>query len=214
MCHHGEIGAGGTVFGGDGTVSKATTPRAQSPSAIPVPPARRPFDLNREILAAPLTPAAKVLLLVIADHAGHGRSKCTASTGTLAREAGISDRYVRELLPVLESAGWIQVERATGSRQSRHTIWLAPRGDSPPFLKLHEVGTPSACSRNSDVHEVGTMVPTNGSSTAPENVSRFAPIAQNWNPPSPPPPADDDPAETARAIDRLRALVRGPRPVV
>jgi 5-methylcytosine-specific restriction endonuclease McrA len=30
------------------------------------------------------------------------------------------------LLPVLESAGWIQIERATGSVQSRHTILLGP----------------------------------------------------------------------------------------
>lgn len=90
-------------------------------------PPSQPWDLNREILASDLGQASKILLLVIVDHAGHGRSKCTASTDTLAREAGMTGRYVRKLLPALEAAGWIQIERATGSRQSRHTIFLAPR---------------------------------------------------------------------------------------
>ena len=181
--------------------------RAENVKPRPESPPSQPWDLNREILASSLSQSAKVLLLVIVDHAGHGRSKCTASTGTLARESGMTDRHVRNLLPALEAAGWIQIERATGSRQSRHTIWLAPRGDSPPLLKLHEVGNPGACSRKSDVHEVGTGVPTNGSLTAPKNVSRFAPIPQNYNPPAPPPPPDDDPAATAREIARIRAMI-------
>ena len=94
------------------------------------------WDLNRAILASDLGQSSKVLLMVIVDHAGHGRSKCTASTGTLAREAGMTGRHVRKLLPGLEEAGWIQIERATGSRQSRHTIFLAPREGK--YVRVHD----------------------------------------------------------------------------
>ena len=150
----------------------------------------QPWDLNREILASDLSQSLKVLLLVIVDHARHGRSKCTASTGTLARESGMTDRHVRRLLPALESAGWIQVERATGSRQSRHTIFLAPREGNRPFVKLHEVGH-SGCMRSDiSVHEVGHRCPTNVFLTAQENVSRcrVEAIQQNFNPPALPDP--------------------------
>jgi hypothetical protein len=122
----------------------------------------------------------------------------------------MTDRHVRRLLPGLESAGWIQIERATGSKQSRHTIWLAPRGDSAPFVRLHEVGHSGACGRTNPVHEVGHRGPTNVSLTAPENDgvrSRVGPIRQNYNPPSPAPPLDDNPEETARAIAALRAML-------
>jgi hypothetical protein len=179
------------------------TARAKAPS-----PKQQPWDLNRAILASDLGQSSKVLLLVIVDHAGHGRSKCTASTGTLARESGMTGRHVRRLLPALEANGWIQIKRATGSRQSRHTIYLAPREGVRPFVRLHEVGHFGACSRTFPVHEVGHSGPTNGSRTAPENVSRFAPIQgmQNCNPPTPAVP-DDDPAATAamwaRGVDRL-----------
>lgn len=159
----------------------------------------QPWDLNREILGSDLGQSSKVLLLVIVDHAGHGRSKCTASTDTLAREAGMTGRHVRNLLPGLEAAGWIQIERATGSRQSRHTIFLAPREGQTPFLKVHEVGNPGACSRKFPVHEVGNGVPTNVCRTAPKNVSRCAPIPQNYNPPADPTP-DPDPVATATTL--------------
>src|SRR3954447_16714466 len=122
---------------------------ARKPAEIKARPqsASQPFDLNREILASDLSHSAARLLLVIVDHAGHGRSKCTASTGTLARESGMTDRHVRRLLPVLETAGWIQVERATGSRQSRHTIYLAPRQGAGPFVTLFVAAHHGACSR-------------------------------------------------------------------
>ena len=163
----------------------------QAPPVKPrLPRSAQPWDLNREILASDLSQSLKVLLLVIVDHARHGRSKCTASTGTLAHESGMTDRHVRRLLPDLEEAGWIQIERATGSRQSRHTIFLAPREGSPPFVKLHEVGH-SGCMRSDiSVHEVGHRCPTNVFLTAQENVSRcrVEAIQQNFNPPALPDP--------------------------
>lgn len=53
--------------------------------ARPETPSSQPWDLNRAILASDMGQSSKVLLLVIVDHAGHGRSKCTASMDTLAR---------------------------------------------------------------------------------------------------------------------------------
>lgn len=109
----------------------------------------------------------------------------------------MTGRHVRNLLPALEAAGWIQIERATGSRQSRHTIFIAPREGWAPFVKVHEVGNPGACSRKFPVHEVGNPVPTNGASTAPENDARFGPIQQNCNPPVVHPPVADPAAQAA-----------------
>src|SRR5689334_7046867 len=67
------------------------------------PAAVNPFEINRRVLASDLSLAAKAVLLVILDHARHGLSKCTASTRTLAREARITDRHVRNVLPELEA---------------------------------------------------------------------------------------------------------------
>ena len=110
------------------------------------------FEINRRVLASDLSHAAKNVLLVILDHARHGESTCTASTRTIARESGMTARHVSRLLPALESAGWIQVERATGSRQSRHTIFLAPMElknvhvhDNDAQLDPHEVVNLRSC---------------------------------------------------------------------
>jgi hypothetical protein len=126
--------------------------RSLKVNILPQNASSQPFDLNREILASDLGKSAKLLMLTIADHARHGRSSCTASTGQLARGSGVSVRHVRNLLPALESAGWIQIERATGSRQSKHTIFLAPRAGWVPFVKLHEC-TVETLPRKENAHE-------------------------------------------------------------
>src|SRR4051812_6117692 len=114
------------------------------------PAAGNPFEINRRVLASDLTLAAKAVLLVILDHARHGLSRCTASTRTLAREARVTDRTVRNVVPELEARRLIRVERATGSKHSRHTIFvdscIHQVGNEFP-LRLHEVGN--------DFHEVG-----------------------------------------------------------
>ena len=90
-------------------------------------PPSQPWDLNREILASDLGQASKILLLVIVDHAGHGRSKCTASTDTLAREAGMTGRYVRNCFPP-----W---KRPAGSRSS---VQQAPGSPDIRFFLLRD----------------------------------------------------------------------------
>src|SRR4051812_49079777 len=83
-----------------------------------------PFEINRRVLASDLTPAAKTILLVILDHARHGLSKCTAATRTLAREARVTEQYVSRVMKDLEARRLIRVDRATGSKHSRHTIFV------------------------------------------------------------------------------------------
>lgn len=109
-------------------------------------PARQvtnPFEINRRVLASDLSLAAKAVLLVILDHARHGQSVCTASTSTIAREAKITERHVRRVLPDLAGRRLIVIERATGSSQSRHTIIVGAcihQVGRPIPLRLHEVG--------------------------------------------------------------------------
>jgi hypothetical protein len=129
-------------------------------------PAINPFDLNRRVLASDLSLAAKAVLLAILDHARHGRSVCTAGNRTLAREVGISDRHVKNILPDLAARGLIRIERATGSKHSRHTISIGPymhEVGNPFPLRLHEVGTEFPPGRKSGVHEVGTQFPVRDS---------------------------------------------------
>jgi hypothetical protein len=121
-----------------------------------------PFEINRRVLASDLSLAAKALLLVILDHARHGLSKCTASTRTLAREARITERHVRNMLADLEARKLIRIERATGSVHSRHTIYVGPcmhQVGTGFRLRLHEVGTEFHEVGNSKLHEVGTECP-------------------------------------------------------
>lgn len=92
-----------------------------------------PFDLNRRVLASDLSLSAKAVLLIVLDHARHGQSTCTASTRTIAKEARITERHVRNMLRELELRGLITILRATGSRHSRHTIMVADC--------MHQVGT-------------------------------------------------------------------------
>lgn len=172
----------------------SASPRGHVKGCPPTASSQR-WDLNRAILTSGLSPSARVLLLIIVDHAGHGRSRCTASTRTLACESGLTDRHVRRLLRGLEAAAWIRIERATGSRHSRHTLVLgaACRRTS----RLHEVGHFRPCRRTSEVHEVGHPSPTNGSLTAHQNGARGT--LQNFNPPTPALP-DDNPARTAAML--------------
>jgi hypothetical protein len=126
------------------------------------PAAGNPFEINRRVLASDLTLAARAVLLVILDHARHGLSKCTASTGTIAREARVTDRTVRNVVPELEARRLIRVERVTGSKHSRHTIYVGPCihqvGNDFP-LQLHEVGNDFHEVGNRKLHEVGNDFP-------------------------------------------------------
>jgi hypothetical protein len=111
---------------------------------VPVKSGINPFDLNRRVLKSDLTAAAKNVLLVILDHARYGQSVCTASTRTLAREAGITEQYVRRVLSDLVARRLIVIERATGSVHSRHMIRLGQcihQVETKFPLRLHEVET-------------------------------------------------------------------------
>ena len=119
-----------------------------------------PFDVNRLVCRAELEPSAKVLLMVILGHAHHGRSTCTASTGTLAKESGLSPRHVQRLLVALAKDAWIELDRKTGSAHSRHIVKAGP--------KVHEVGQIGPCSRTNQVHEVGHGRPCKRSGRDPE----------------------------------------------
>lgn len=133
-----------------------TTPRAESLAR------RNPFEINRRVLASDLSPAAKAILLTILDHARYGISVCTASNHTLAREARVSVRWVKAVMPDLVARRLIWLERATGSIYSRRTIHIEPTihqvGSEFP-LRIHEGGTEFPPRGNCAVHEGGTEFP-------------------------------------------------------
>lgn len=70
-----------------------------------------PFEVNRRVFASDLDPGAKIVLLVILDHARYGQSKCTASNKTLARESGLSERQTIRHVQNLVDSGWLDLDR-------------------------------------------------------------------------------------------------------
>jgi len=69
------------------------------------------WAINRRVFASSLHPAAKVVLLVVLDHARHGKSRCTASNATLARESNVGVRQVISHVGKLVRDGWLDLER-------------------------------------------------------------------------------------------------------
>ena len=140
-------------------------PHSASPRASSQPV--NPFELNRRVIASDLSHAAKLVLLAILDHAGHGRSTCWASNRTLARETGVAERHVRRVISDIAARGLVRIERATGSVHSRRTIALGPYMHQVGHeirLRLHEVGHDDRPGRTSGPAEVGR----DGRQTAPD----------------------------------------------
>lgn len=118
-------------------MSKHTRTRQQKQAPGPQPASDYgavPFKMNRRILESDLCPTAKVLLLMMVDHAGHGQSLCMVSGEKLAEKLGITPRYVNRLTRELEADGWIRVVRLGGTNLSRREIYVGPTcfGDDAP----------------------------------------------------------------------------------
>lgn len=95
-----------------------------TPSRAPRPyaPKVNPFEVNRRVIQADIPAMARLLLLLILDHARHGASVCTASAATLSQELRCTDREVRKLVAVLHEAGWVEIVRRTKSQHSRRSL--------------------------------------------------------------------------------------------
>lgn len=87
-------------------MGQLTPRRALRPS-----PAIDGWAINRRVFAAQLDPGAKIVLLVVLDHARHGQSTCTASNATIAREANLSVRQIGLHVKMLVEDGWLDLER-------------------------------------------------------------------------------------------------------
>jgi hypothetical protein len=118
-------------------MSKPTTSRALRP--YPTPKGYQ-WEVNRRILYSPLAAAAKVVLLIIIDHARHGQSVCTASNATLAREAGCQPRHVIRIVRELEKRGWITLDRKGPTVNFGRTLGMGPLcsiGQTPLCRTVH-----------------------------------------------------------------------------
>ena len=86
--------------------------RNHNPRRAPRPyPVVDGWSINRRVFASNLHPGAKIVLLVILDHARHGQSKCTASNATIAKESRIGVRQVITHIQKLVKDGWIELDR-------------------------------------------------------------------------------------------------------
>ena len=83
-------------------------------------------------LHAPITPAARKLVLVgLANHADHA-GRCWPSLAALASIAGINQRNVRNHLKALEADGWIErIPQFSDGRQITNTYRVTLQGSAP-----------------------------------------------------------------------------------
>lgn len=82
----------------------------------------------KEATREALTPAARMVLRSLADHAGDG-PECWPSVRTLAQGAGVSVRQAQRILRELVAGGWITAQpryRQDGSQTSTLYRWIDP----------------------------------------------------------------------------------------
>jgi hypothetical protein len=187
-----------------------TLPRKAS---VVNPAALNPFEINRRVLASDLTLAAKAVLLVILDHARHGASKCTATTRTLARESRVTVQHVRRVMLDLEARRLIRVERATGSKHSRHVIFVGPcihQVEHSVPLRLHEVEHQVPEVEHLAMHEVEHQVRQRTNSRDPEK-DGFSPPLEEEDPDVPSGPITESAAEILARLKSVGERYRVPR---
>lgn len=144
--------------------------------------------LRRVIENSSATGGARLLLLVLAEHADDN-GKCWPSVGTLARECRCSKRYVTANLRALESSGDITTEQKTGNR-STYFVTTKILNDSSPL-------------KNGSVLNDSSQ-PMNHSSATPE--LSFTQTVKNRNEPSNPPivpPMENDDGDKDEDGDSL-----------
>jgi Helix-turn-helix domain len=86
------------------------------------------LEQSRRAWAVPdMAPLPRLMLLALADLANDAGGQCFPSQATLARQTGISDRHVRNLLADLIAAGHVTlVRKATGSTSASYQLTLPP----------------------------------------------------------------------------------------
>jgi len=75
-------------------------------------------------------PAAKFLLLAIADRADDDGTNAFPSYAWLANRTGLSPRHIKRLVPELEGDGYLDVERVSG-RSHRYRVVLTQAVAAP-----------------------------------------------------------------------------------
>lgn len=89
-------------------------------------PARKKDRFNRfawrdAVFADPETSAnAKCLAFAIAKHVSGETGEAFPSTMTLAKECGMSEKWVRNTIPELQSTGWMEFQRGSRGRGDKH----------------------------------------------------------------------------------------------
>jgi hypothetical protein len=79
----------------------------------------------RAVLASDLPDSAKAIALTIALHLRVKTGQCNPSYPTLAAESHVGERSTYRLVDLLESAGWLAVQRTQG-RLSNQYVLLNP----------------------------------------------------------------------------------------
>ena len=90
---------------------------------------------------APFDQTHLLVLLALADQANDA-GRCWPSAAHIAKRARCSDRYVRQVISELQSAGWLSIEERRG-RSSMYTVTTPePRFTPEPQLRGEPQATP------------------------------------------------------------------------
>lgn len=140
---------------------------------------------------APFEQTHLLVLLSLADQANDD-GRCWPSAAHIAKRARCSDRYVRQVISELQSAGWLSIEERRG-RSSMYTITPEPQSTPEPQLRGEPQSTPEDTSPlNPSSPHPGTPVQgtpepqftqnRKRTTKEPSGASKKVPYPSDWEP--------------------------------
>jgi len=106
-----------------------------------------------------LTPAQRLVLLALAEHADTEGGSCFPSIGTLERMTGLSRRGVTKALEALDGR-WIARERGGPGQVTRYRLRIADALPAQQGTQCPRIGNTVPADRELSSLDVGNTVPT------------------------------------------------------
>ena len=122
--------------------SNQPSAQRQASSSWPIETFKDRDDWIKQILAvkvSTLSGPAKVVATRIAFHLNINTGRCNPASVTLALECGMDERSVRRMIQIIESAGWLSVDRSCGRNSNSFELRAPPEDLRQPGLNPGDI---------------------------------------------------------------------------
>jgi hypothetical protein len=122
--------------------SNQPSAQRQASSSWPIETFKDRDDWIKQILAvkvSTLSGPAKVVATRIAFHLNINTGRCNPASVTLALECGMDERSVRRMIQIIESAGWLSVDRSRGRNSNSFELRAPPEDLRQPGLNPGDI---------------------------------------------------------------------------